>query len=113
MCSLTPARTSALSGKTKRWIRRRPHSRGVESPSAENIGENGLFKAPEILKKEFEAVLAGRATENVINYCGSGVTACCNHLAMRVAGLRDAGVYVGSWSEWVADENRPVATGDN
>ena len=85
----------------------------LNRPSAENIGENGLFKAPEILKKEFEAVLAGRATENVINYCGSGVTACCNHLAMRVAGLRDAGVYVGSWSEWVADENRPVATGDN
>ena len=85
----------------------------LNRPSAENIGENGLFKAPEILKKEFEAVLAGRATENVINYCGSGGTACCNHLAMRVAGLRDAGVYVGSWSEWVADENRPVATGDN
>lgn len=43
---------------------------------------------------------------------GSGVTACCNHLAMMEAGIPAAGVYIGSWSEWVSDENRPIKTGD-
>ena len=44
-------------------------------------------------------------------YCGSGVTACHNLLAMEVAGLRGTMLYAGSWSEWSSDQRRPVETG--
>jgi hypothetical protein len=60
---------------------------------------------------EFEALLAGRNPGDVINSCGSGVSACHNILAMTHAGLTGAALYGGSWSEWVADPGRPVATG--
>jgi thiosulfate/3-mercaptopyruvate sulfurtransferase len=43
-------------------------------------------------------------------YCGSGVTACHNLLALEVAGLSGARIFPGSWSEWSADPSRPVAT---
>ena len=68
--------------------------------------------APETLRQEFEAVFNGVPHSDIINSCGSGVTACCNHLAMMEAGIPAAGVYIGSWSEWVSDENRPIKTGD-
>ncbi len=45
-------------------------------------------------------------------YCGSGVTACHNLLALEHAGLPGARLFAGSWSEWCADPSRPVATGD-
>jgi thiosulfate/3-mercaptopyruvate sulfurtransferase len=54
-------------------------------------------------------VLAGRKPEEVIHYCGSGVAACHNALAMEVAGLPGSRVYVGSWSEWSRDPGRPIA----
>jgi thiosulfate/3-mercaptopyruvate sulfurtransferase len=44
--------------------------------------------------------------------CGSGVTACHNLLAMEVAGLPGSKLYAGSWSEWITDASRPVATGE-
>jgi thiosulfate/3-mercaptopyruvate sulfurtransferase len=47
----------------------------------------------------------------VAAYCGSGVTACQTILAMRLVGL-DAALYPGSWSGWISDPSRPVATGD-
>jgi thiosulfate/3-mercaptopyruvate sulfurtransferase len=72
---------------------------------------NGRFKAPEQLRAEFEQLLAGRAPEQLVAHCGSGVTACHHLLAMHIAGLRGARMYAGSWSEWVADAARPVATG--
>jgi thiosulfate/3-mercaptopyruvate sulfurtransferase len=55
------------------------------------------------LEAEFEKVLAGRRPGDVVNYCGSGVSACHNLLAMEVAGLTGARLYAGSWSEWIAD----------
>ena len=48
----------------------------------------------------------------VVSYCGSGVTACHNLLAMERAGVGDGRLFPGSWSQWSADERRPVATGD-
>jgi len=48
----------------------------------------------------------------VIHMCGSGVTACHNILAMEVAGLPGSRLYPGSWSEWITDPARPVATGE-
>ncbi|MFP5406743.1 MAG: sulfurtransferase, partial [Gammaproteobacteria bacterium] len=47
----------------------------------------------------------------VVSYCGSGVTACHNVLAMEFSGLPGSLLYPGSWSEWCADPSRPVATG--
>ena len=53
----------------------------------------------------------GLAPAQVVNYCGSGITACHNLLAMEYAGLPGAKLYPGSWSEWSADDKRPVETG--
>lgn len=84
----------------------------LNRPSTDNLGADRLFKSPEVLKAEFEAVFAGVPAADIINSCGSGVTACCNHLAMMHAGIPAAGVYIGSWSEWVSDDNRPIRTGE-
>ena len=48
--------------------------------------------------------------DNVVVYCGSGVTACADLLARRTAGLPDARLYVGSWSQWGADDTLPAET---
>jgi len=78
----------------------------------DNLDSSGRFKAPEVLKAEFGALLGARSPREVVNYCGSGVSACHNLLAMEVAGLRGARLYPGSWSEWSADPARPVASGE-
>ena len=75
----------------------------------DNISADGTFKQPDVLRAEFEAVLAGRNPTEVINYCGSGVAACHNALAMEIAGLSGSRVYPGSWSEWSADPSRPIS----
>jgi len=75
----------------------------------DNLSAEGVFKSSEQLRSEFEGVLAGRNPNEVVNYCGSGVSACHNALAMEIAGLGGSRVYVGSWSEWSADPTRPIA----
>ena len=80
-------------------------------PTALNLGEDGRFLSSDILRERFEQVLGERDAGSVISYCGSGVTACHNLLAMEVAGLHGARLYPGSWSEWCADPSRPVETG--
>jgi thiosulfate/3-mercaptopyruvate sulfurtransferase len=85
----------------------------VSRPWASNVREDGRFKPAPVLRAEFDALLAGRAPSAVVNSCGSGVSACINLLAMAHAGLPGASLYGGSWSEWVADPARPVATGPN
>ena len=67
-------------------------------------------RAPEELRAEFQALLAGRRPDEVVLGCGSGVTACHNLLAMEHAGLPGARVHAASWSGWIADPARPVAT---
>ena len=76
----------------------------------ENLDAQGRFKAPNVLKSEFSAVLAGRAPTEIVHQCGSGVTACHNALAMEIAGLSGSKVFPGSWSEWIADRARPIST---
>jgi thiosulfate/3-mercaptopyruvate sulfurtransferase len=70
--------------------------------------ENGTFKTPQALRAAFENALGNVTADNVVCYCGSGVTACHNLLALEHAGLPGARLYPGSWSEWVADRSRPV-----
>ncbi len=77
----------------------------------DNLAADGRFKPAHTLRDEFAAVIGQRKPEQVILQCGSGATACHNALAMEVAGLHGAAVYIGSWSEWCADPARPVATG--
>ena len=83
----------------------------LNRPFGLNLGEDGRFKAPEVLRAEFETLLAGRSPESVVHQCGSGVSALPNLLAMEVAGLGRSALYAGSWSEWCRDPARPVARG--
>ena len=76
----------------------------------DNLLADGRFKDAATLRAEF-APLVGDP-QRVIMQCGSGVTACHNLLALEVADMPGAALYPGSWSEWVADAARPVATGD-
>ncbi len=76
-----------------------------------NIKENGCFKEKELLKQEFEELLANTPAEESVFYCGSGVTACHNLLAAVHAGLEQPKLYAGSWSEWSSTPNKPIATG--
>jgi thiosulfate/3-mercaptopyruvate sulfurtransferase len=73
-------------------------------PFQENLGPDGRFRTP----AELAARFAGHGPDTV-SYCGSGVTAAHNILAMRVAGLPEPVLYAGSWSEWIRDPARPRA----
>jgi len=79
-------------------------------PYADNLVD-GRFKSREALRREFEAALDGRDAVHLVAMCGSGVTACHHLLALEHAGLHGAKLYTGSWSGWIADPARPVATG--
>jgi thiosulfate/3-mercaptopyruvate sulfurtransferase len=73
-----------------------------------NVGADGHFLPAATLREQITAALDGVAPEKTIAYCGSGVTAAHNLLAMEHAGLRGARLYVGSWSEWSSDGRRGV-----
>jgi len=76
-----------------------------------NLDRNGLFKPESSLREDFEALLAGSSAEKAVVYCGSGVTSAHHLVAMALAGLPMARLYVGSWSEWIRDPDRPVVRG--
>ena len=76
-----------------------------------NLDSSGSFKQSAALRQEFESVIGAAAPSDVVHYCGSGVTACHNLLAMEAAGLSGSRLYPGSWSEWCSDRSRPVARG--
>lgn len=83
----------------------------VNFPFTDNLAADGRFLPRAELRRRWEARLAGASPENVTAMCGSGVTACHDLLALEVAGLPGASLYAGSWSEWISDPARPVATG--
>jgi len=83
----------------------------LNRPFGANLEANGRFKAPEVLREEFAALLGERPYASVVHSCGSGVTACHNLFAMELAGLGGSRLYPGSWSEWIRDRQRPIATG--
>lgn len=78
-------------------------------PLTDNLHQ-GLFKPAAQLRAEWASILAGVEADKVVHMCGSGVTACHNQLAMEIAGLTGSRLYPGSWSEWIRDPSRPVAT---
>ena len=80
-------------------------------PFPDNLDGNGHFKSPQQLRAEFTAVLGDTAPGDVVHMCGSGVTACHSLLAMEYAGLSGSRLYAPSWSGWISDPQRPVATG--
>jgi thiosulfate/3-mercaptopyruvate sulfurtransferase len=75
------------------------------------LDRNGLFLPPEQLRQQFKQLIGSAAPEQVVHYCGSGVTACHNLLAREYAGLTGSKLYAGSWSEWIRNKNRTVAKG--
>ncbi|MHB1512337.1 MAG: sulfurtransferase [Acidiferrobacter sp.] len=81
-------------------------------PFEQNLRADRTFRSPEELRRDYLAVLDGRPAAEIVHYCGSGVSACHNVLAMARAGLGLTALYPGSWSAWVSDPARPVATGD-
>lgn len=81
------------------------------APWTDNLKE-GRFKSAEELRARYTALGADRARE-VIVYCGSGVTACHDLLAMELAGIRNTRLYEGSWSDWSRDPSLPAATGED
>ncbi|NEY33807.1 sulfurtransferase [Streptomyces sp. PRKS01-65] len=81
----------------------------VSAPTTENVAPDGRFLPAGKLRARFEALGATEGTEVGV-YCGSGVSAAHEVLALAVAGI-PAALYVGSWSEWSSDPARPVAVG--
>ena len=83
----------------------------VNHPFAGNFGAGGLMLPPETLREHWLPTLGGAVPEAVVAMCGSGVSACVNLLALEHAGLGGGRLYAGSWSEWIRDPARAVATG--
>ena len=80
-------------------------------PFTDNIGADGRFKPADTLRAELTQLIGGRAPDEVIHSCGSGVSACQNLLAFEIAGLFGSRVYAPSWSGWIADPSNPVERG--
>ncbi|MEH6473956.1 MAG: sulfurtransferase [Halopseudomonas sp.] len=83
----------------------------LNRPLSDNLTPTNSFKSPDQLRGEWLALLGASAADDAVMMCGSGVTACHNLLAMEIAGLKGGRLYAGSWSEWIRDPQRPIATG--
>ena len=81
----------------------------LNRPFNENLTPEGFFKSRDVLRAEFETILAGRNASTVVHHCGSGVSAVPNVLAMELAGLGVTRLYPGSWSEWCNTPGLPCA----
>lgn len=84
----------------------------INFPYLDNLDEDGRFRNKEALRIRFEDVLEQVPPNHTVFYCGSGVTAAHNLLALSHAGFEGARLYAGSWSEWITDPSRPVAVTD-
>ena len=85
------------------------HIPGAENyPCIRNIDEHGYFLSSEHLRSNLSTIFDECDPKDIINMCGSGVTACRNILAMEIGGWPGTRLYVGSWSEWITDPKRPI-----
>ncbi|MCL4115012.1 UNVERIFIED_CONTAM: hypothetical protein GTU68_036126 [Idotea baltica] len=75
-----------------------------------NLDEQGKFLSAAELKLQFQPMVDEAPSNQIVHMCGSGVTACHNMLAMEIAGLTGSKLYLGSWSEWITDPERPITT---
>jgi thiosulfate/3-mercaptopyruvate sulfurtransferase len=80
-------------------------------PFARNLGADGRFLDATQLRDRWQPTLAAAGTRPVVAMCGSGVTACHNLLALELMDQRETQLYAGSFSEWITNPSRPVATG--
>ena len=101
------------------WARKEPidpvagHIPGARNHSYhKNYDSDGRLLAPSDLRQQFEQVLGGVPAEETTFYCGSGVTACNNLLALAYSDLGDGRLYVGSWSQWCGEPQNPIAAGE-
>ena len=83
----------------------------ISAPYADNLNPDGTFKPIEQLRARFESLLGDTPAEHTAFYCGSGITAAHNLIALKHAGLGEAKLYAGSWSEWITDPSRPLSIG--
>ena len=84
----------------------------ISAPYAGNLDAGGCFLPARQLRARWETLLGETPAEEAVMYCGSGVSAVHNLIALEHAGLGTARLYVGSWSDWITDPARPIATGD-
>ncbi len=90
------------------------HIPGARSaPYPDNLGPDGRFKSPQELQARYRTLTGDLPAARTVLYCGSGVTAAQSILAMLHAGLGEARLYAGSWSDWILDPQRPVNTGED
>lgn len=83
----------------------------LNAPFKANLTADGTFLPAERLRRRYADLLGHTSADRTVSYCGSGVTACHNVLAVEEAGLGTPVLYPGSWSEWIRDPQRPVRTG--
>ena len=83
----------------------------LSAPYPDNLGPDGRWLPAETLARRYASLLDDRGAADCAVYCGSGVTAAHDVLAMVHAGLGEPRLYAGSWSEWITDPDRPVARG--
>ena len=111
ICLLDARAGERFRGEVEPLDRAAGHIPGARNrPYSENMAD-GRFRSAGELNAAFTAVTGNRDPSQVVLSCGSGVTACHNLLAMEHAGLHGARIYAASWSGWVSDASRPVATG--
>ena len=108
-CSSTPAHRSVTAARSTRRPGGRPDPGAVNVPTTANVGPDGRFRSGRGAARGLRR-RRGDRRRRVAAYCGSGVTAAHDVLAMEVAGVQRRAL-PGSWSEWVTDPDRPVETG--
>ncbi|MBT8444929.1 MAG: sulfurtransferase [Gammaproteobacteria bacterium] len=102
-----------FAGEVEPIDRRAGHVPGAtNTPFDANLGADKCFRAPEELQAYYRAAIGATDMNRVACMCGSGVTACHTLLALEIAGLQGAALYNGSWSDWISDDARPIATDD-
>jgi thiosulfate/3-mercaptopyruvate sulfurtransferase len=84
----------------------------ISAHFAANLAPDGTFLSPDDLRTRYQGLLDGASPTTCVVYCGSGVSAAHNLVAMEIAGLPGARLYPGSWSHWITDSSRPIAVGE-